>query len=165
MNRVINQAFKPGYFFSQVVKKKQMELTLRTPYRTCHLIQKQFCQISQGSPELQPVPSNQQWLCRTEPLELCMCCPLGHWKSSWPKKFPEYQEISCTLEDGSLSTVTTHVKSMSWIFLRRKTWDPIKCSRPKSRKATTLLESTSPPWEKMPIRDGRKNLHDTSSYI
>lgn len=37
MNRVVNLAFKPSYLFSTVVKKKQMELTLRTPYRNAPL--------------------------------------------------------------------------------------------------------------------------------
>ena len=33
MNKFVNYASRPLYFFSTVAKKKQMELTLRTPYR------------------------------------------------------------------------------------------------------------------------------------
>lgn len=37
MNKVVsNLGFRSAFLFSNVVKKKQMELTLKTPYRTFH---------------------------------------------------------------------------------------------------------------------------------
>ena len=50
MNKFVNFGARPLYFFSTVAKKKQMELTLRTPYSIHPLTQKLFSAISPDSP-------------------------------------------------------------------------------------------------------------------
>lgn len=63
MQRFINTAFKaPQFFFSTVAKKKQMELTLRTPYRNSFLTQKPFSANSQAFLVLLLNPNNHQLL-------------------------------------------------------------------------------------------------------
>ena len=48
---------QPAFCFS--AKKKQIELTLRTPYRTHTLIQKPSSKTSQASPKSSPKTSTQ----------------------------------------------------------------------------------------------------------
>jgi len=57
MNKLVNPLFRstlhgPQFFFS--AKKKQMELTLRTPYRINPSIQEPFSKISQDFPDSSP---------------------------------------------------------------------------------------------------------------
>ena len=57
MNKLVNPLYRstlhgPQFFFS--AKKKQMELTLRTPYRTTPLTQAPSSKISQDSPDSSP---------------------------------------------------------------------------------------------------------------
>lgn len=83
MNKVASGlVFRNAFLFAAVVKKKQMELTLRTPYRTHALIQKPYSLISQDSRELLQNPKTLQSWFKTELPELCTCCHLGLSKSS-----------------------------------------------------------------------------------
>lgn len=78
MNKLINPALKgvfqqPVFFFS--AKKKQMELTLRTPYSTPFLTQKPSFRTSRASADLSPRISVQWWSSRIDHLLPCTFCP------------------------------------------------------------------------------------------
>ncbi len=57
MNAALRQPLSLAYMFS--TKKKQMELTIRTPYRNCSLIQKPSPTNSQDLAESSPKLNNQ----------------------------------------------------------------------------------------------------------
>ena len=73
MNKLVNFGARPLYFFSSVAKKKQMELTLRTPYSIHWPTQKLSSLISLVSPGLLPNRRTLLWWFRTELLEPCTC--------------------------------------------------------------------------------------------
>lgn len=79
-NKLFNSALKPltaSPLFAFSAKKKQIELTLRTPYRTLLTIQAPSFKISPASARSSPRTCRQLWSSRTEPPLLCTCCPLG----------------------------------------------------------------------------------------
>ena len=77
MNKLVNPVFRnlagPQFFFS--TKKKNMELTLRAPYRTPHLTQAPSSKISPISADSQREISDQLLSFRTDALQLSTSSP------------------------------------------------------------------------------------------
>lgn len=100
MNKFVNFGARPLYFFSSVAKKKQMELTLRTPYSILPLIQKLFSTTSPASPGSLPNLKTPLLSSKTELQEPCMSFLLAPSVSSSLKSRPILQANSSTLGDG-----------------------------------------------------------------
>lgn len=93
-----------AYMFS--TKKKQMELTIRTPYRIIILMQKQLLRVLPDSAELSPKLNNQPSSFKIEHHLLFTFSPQDTWDSNWLKKQRDSVINTCTPEDGLSSTRT-----------------------------------------------------------
>ena len=115
MNVVLRQPIAMAFMFS--TKKKQMELTIKTPYRTSPLSQKLSPNHSQDSAELSPKLNNQPLSFKTEPLPLFTSFLQVTSNSNSTDKPRESLMSTCTPADGSsfirkfaFIPVITHVK-------------------------------------------------------
>ena len=106
MNKLVNPVFKacsrPQFLFS--TKKKSIELTLRTPYRTRTLTQAPFSKISQVSAESSQRTWERWWSSRTARPPPCMSSPQAPSNSNWTARWRESRTNTSTPEAGPPST-------------------------------------------------------------
>lgn len=107
MNKLINPALKgvfqqPVFFFS--AKKKQMELTLRTPYSNPQLTQKPSSRTSPASADSSPRISAQWWSSKIDPHPPCTSSPPAPSGSDSMATSKELRTSTFIPADGQSST-------------------------------------------------------------
>ena len=98
MNVVFRQPLPMAFMFS--TKKKQMELTIKTPYRTSAITQKLSPNHSPDSAELSPKLNNQPSSFKTEPHPHSTSSLQVTLNSNSTEKPRESLMSTCTLVDG-----------------------------------------------------------------
>ena len=170
MNLAFRQPMPLSFMFS--TKKKQMELTIKTPYRTIVLTQKPLPTLSQDSAESSPKLNNPLLLSKIELHPHFTSSLQATWNLSSTVKPRELLTSTCIPADGSLSIrnflanqAITPAKSTWWTAPKRKMSGPIKSIRSISRTPITSLESMSAKPEKWSAKLSPKEPSNDIPFI